>query len=268
MKGYVLAIITQFRRSRLRMHITFSFTSQEFSYVRLPSANLHLFQSMLYSLLPDELASRLHDEGFDSEGRRMKLFAMGWPVASSRPQFGEGTVVFPLPMRLTVSTPVNELASAFAAGAMSREDIRIGNNHLICNGIEKHGQKINSDSVTVRTLSPITCYEASERNGRQYTEYFAYDDERFVKGIHFNLLRKFRLLYPEKDIPEDSFSITPVGRLKERVSMFEKGGLFPIKGWWGKFRLAGNREILQTAIDCGLGAKNSSGWGCITIERG
>ena len=65
------------------MHITFSFTSQEFSYVRLPSANLHLFQSMLYSLLPDELASRLHDEGFDSEGRRMKLFAMGSIIIAS-----------------------------------------------------------------------------------------------------------------------------------------------------------------------------------------
>ena len=71
----------------------------------------------------------------------------------------------------------------------------------------------------------------------------------------------------EKDEPEDGFTITPVGHVKERVSMFEKGGLFLIKGWWGKFGLEGNRQLIQIAIDCGLSAKNSSGWVCVTIER-
>ena len=250
------------------MHITFSFSAHDNSSIRLPSANLHLFQSMLYSLLPHEQASQLHDEGYDSDGRRMKLFAMGWPVASSRPQFGEDTIIFPLPLTLTVSTPVKELIAGFSGGAMSRDDIRIGNNHLICSGIEKTEHTVSSGTVIIRTLSPVTCYHSTERNGRNYTKYFSPYDKEFQNGIHANLLRKFRLLNPEKDIPEDSFSITPLGRLKEKVSMFEKGGLFPVKGWWGKFSLEGNSEILQTAIDCGLGSKNSSGWGCITTERG
>ena len=248
------------------MHITFSFTSQEISNIRLPSANLHLFQSMLYSLLPSDMAAKIHDEGFDSDGRKMKLFAMSWPVSSARPQFGEGTIIFPLPLRLTVSTPIHELAAGFTGGALSREDIRIGNNHLICNNIEKHEHKINSESVTVKTLSPVTCYDSTERNGRQYTKYFTPNDNEFQNGIQFNLMRKFRLLNPGKEIPSETFSIKPIGHVKERVSMFEKGGLFPVKGWWGKFRLEGSREILQTAVDCGLGSKNSSGWGCITIE--
>lgn len=250
------------------MHITFSFTSNEISSVRLPSANLHLFQSMLYSLLPSDMAAKIHDEGFDSDGRKMKLFAMSWPASSARPQFGEGTIIFPLPIKLTVSTPITELITGFTVGAMSHDDIRIGNNHLTCGGLDKKEYKADTDSITVRTLSPVTCYDSVERNGRQYTKYFAPDDSEFQKGIHFNLLRKFRLLNPDKDIPSEFFTITPIGHVKERVSMFEKGGLFPVKGWWGKFRLEGSREILQTALDCGLGSKNSSGWGCITLERG
>ncbi len=79
------------RRLQSQMHITFTFTSSEISYVRLPSANLHLFQSMLYSILPFDIAVRIHDDGFDSDGRKMKLFAMSLPVASARPQFGENT---------------------------------------------------------------------------------------------------------------------------------------------------------------------------------
>lgn len=214
------------------------------------------------------MAAKIHDEGFDSDGRKMKLFAMSWPVSSARPQFGENTIIFPLPIKLTVSTPLGELITGFTAGAMSRDDIRIGNNHLTCSGIDKKEYKADSDSITVRTLSPVTCYDSTERSGRQYTKYFTPYDGEFQEGIRFNLLRKFRLLHPEKDEPEDGFTITPVGHVKERVSMFEKGGLFPVKGWWGKFRLEGNREILQTALDCGLGSKNSSGWGCITLERG
>ena len=248
------------------MHITFSFTSPEISSIRLPSANLHLFQSMLYSLLPHEKAAQLHDDGFNSDGRKMKLFAMGWPVASSRPQFGENTIILPLPIKLTVSTPMNELAADFSWGALGRDSIRIGNNRLICSSVEKHEYKITSDTVTIRTLSPITCYESTERSGRQYTKYFTPYGNGFQESVHANLIRKFKLLCPERSSPDDSFTITPTGQVKERVSMFEKGGLFPVKGWWGKFRLKGNKELLQAALDCGIGAKNSSGWGCITLE--
>ena len=46
---------------------------------------------------------------------------------------------------------------------MSRNDIRIGNNHLACSGIEKQEQKVNSDRAIVRTLSPVTCYNSSEK---------------------------------------------------------------------------------------------------------
>lgn len=214
------------------------------------------------------MAAKIHDEGFDSDGRKMKLFAMGWPCSCARPQFGENTIIFPLPLKLTVSTPINELMKGLTAGAMSRDDIRVGNNHLTCGGIEKKEYKADSNTITVRTLSPVTCYDSVERNGRNYTKYFTPEDDEFQTGIYINLQRKYRLLNPDKDIPSERFTIKATGHVKERVSMFEKGGLFPVKGWWGKFRLEGSREILQTALDCGLGSKNSSGWGCITLERG
>ena len=249
------------------MHITFLLTSSDKSSIRLPSANLHLFQSMLYSILPPELAGTLHDEGFDSDGRKMILFAMSWPVAASRPQFGEGTVIFPLPIKLIISTPLNDLAAGFSQGALNAGTLRIGNNTVTCSKVETERHMIFSDEIKITTLSPITCYETIERSGRNYTKYFSPDDEEFQNSIHANLLRKFKLLHPNESIFNWNFRITPLGKVRERVSMFETGGLFPIKGWWGDFRLEGNRELLQVAINCGLGSKNSSGWGCITERR-
>ena len=249
------------------MHITLWLTSSERSSIRLPSANLHLFQSMLYSLLPPGQAGSLHDEGFNSDGRRMKLFAMSWPSSSSRPQFGESTVVFPLPVTLTVTTPLNELTAGFSGGALSAGTLRIGNNTVTCSRVETQQQTAKTDSIIIDTLSPITCYETSEHDGRNYTRYFTPEDEQFQSSIHSNLLRKFNLLHPDENITGGNFKITPLGKVRERVSMFEKGGKFPVKGWWGRFKIEGRKELLQTALDCGLGSKNSSGWGCITERR-
>lgn len=248
------------------MHIKFLFSMPNNSSVRLPSANLHLFQAMLYSLLPPEEASILHDVGFNSDGRKMKLFAMSWPSSASRPQFGAETVIFPLPITLTVTTPIKKLIEGFTCKALSKEYIRIGNNKFICNSIETEQQTANSTDLTVKTLSPITCYETVENNGKHYTRYLSPYDEKFQKAIFVNLIRKFRLLNPDHEIPDDDFRITPIGTLKERISMYDrrKNGLFPIKGWWGNFRIEGNMELLQIALDCGLGSKNSSGWGCVS----
>lgn len=159
------------------MHIKFLFSMPDNSSVRLPSANLHLFQAMLYSLLPPEEASMLHDIGFNSNRRKMKLFAMSWPSSASRPQFGAETVIFPLPITLTVTTPVKKLIEGFTCRALSQEYIRIGSNKFICNSIETEQQIANSTELTVKTLSPITCYETIENNGKHYTRYLnPYDD--------------------------------------------------------------------------------------------
>ena len=50
----------------------------EDAFIRVPRSNLHLFQSLIYSVLPPDRAAFLHDEGYPVDGRRMKLFAMSW----------------------------------------------------------------------------------------------------------------------------------------------------------------------------------------------
>jgi len=40
-----------------------------------------------------------------------------------------------------------------------------------------------------------------------------------------------------------------------------------IVGWEGLFRIEGEGEILKVALESGLGAKNSAGFGCIISKR-
>jgi CRISPR-associated endoribonuclease Cas6 len=38
-----------------------------------------------------------------------------------------------------------------------------------------------------------------------------------------------------------------------------------IKGWMGDYELSGDPALLQIALDAGLGAKNSQGYGCCEL---
>ena len=251
------------------MHITLWFDAprpKPGAYIRVPRANLHLFQSLLYAVLPPDRAAFLHNEGYLVGGRRLKLFAMSWPMAASLPVFEERAIRFPLPVRLVVSTPVTATLDGIAGGVLTARELRIGNNKVVCERVSAEQQRAAGERLMVRTLSPITCYTQVEREGRPFTVYLEPDDKDFEYSIHNNLLRKFRALYPDREPPEGTVSITYVGDVYEKAARFREDSSFPIKGWMGRFLLEGPEELLQVALDCGLGAKNSSGWGCVARE--
>jgi CRISPR-associated endoribonuclease Cas6 len=125
---------------------------------------------------------------------------------------------------------------------------------------------VTSEEVRVKTLSPITCYSQMQRgDGRKYTVYFHPFSPDFSESVHNNLVKKFRALYPGQEVPEGKVEVRPLGKVWEQVAKFDEKSNFPIKGWEGEFLLKGPTPLLQVAVDCGLGAKNSGGWGCIVL---
>ena len=249
------------------MLVDLAFDSDEGEF-RVPKVNLYLFQAMLYDLLPRAFSSFLHDEGFSSDNRRFKLFAFSWPRGEGKPSFTESSIIFKYPVRLTVSTPVQPTLTGIADGALGKPRIRIGNNTVFCSKISFRKTEAKEDALSVYTLSPITCYSTLyKRTGEPYTLYHNPNDSEFAEQIRSNLLRKNQALHPELPAPEGELDITPSKSVREQVARFRPEDPRPIKGWWGRFTLRGPVDLLQTALDCGLGAKNSAGFGCVEPAR-
>lgn len=246
------------------MHITLCLTSDTLDLIRLPRANLHIFQSLIYNIMPKGNASFIHNEGYSSGEKQLKLFAMSWPKSEERPKLEQGAILFRLPIRLTVSTPVQETMNAIVYGAATAEQMRIGTNHIKCSCVEVRQYRAYGNSITVDTISPVTCYRNISYGEHRYTEYFSPDMQEFEDFVHNNLRSKFRALHPGADVPAEAVRVTPLDDVYERVAMHSKVSHVPVKGWSGRFLLEGPQELLQTALDCGIGAKNSGGWGCIT----
>lgn len=227
------------------MHITFRLRGEN-DFLRVPSANLHLFQSLLYRILPPERAAFLHEEGYRVDGRSMKLFAMSWPIASGRPVFEEKAIRFPLPVSLVVSTPVEPTLDGLASGALDAEKLRVGNNVLYCDHIEVRQLHASGESLVVRTLSPITCYDQVERYGKPYTIYFGPYQKDFPVSVSNNLRRKFQALYPGRPLPESPVQIEPIGRPLERIARFSPDVSFPIKAGGDAFALKAPKSFCKS----------------------
>ena len=140
------------------MHITLYFKATERDFIRVPRANLHLFQSLLYNVFPPEHASFLHDEGYVVKGKHLKLFAMSWPISEKAPEFEERAIKFPSLVKLVISTPNRNLVDGITGSILRGERLRIGNNAVICSKVEAEQQVVTKNSVVVDTLSPVTCY--------------------------------------------------------------------------------------------------------------
>lgn len=249
------------------MHITFCFDKagpHDSARLTLPRTYLYLFHALIYSIMTDDTAAFLHDSGYNIDGHSMKMFAMGWPITPSAPRTEGNTITFPLPFALMLSTPVDDIIDALLRGIRMKEELRIGGSTVICDRVIMENHRVSGTRAKIRTISPITCYERIDRNGRPYTIYFRPEERDFSELVHANLVRKFIALHPGRDVPDGSVSIRPVGEMREMVSNFEPQSSFPTKGWSGHFVLEGPEELLNIALNCGVGSRNSMGWGCVT----
>ena len=76
-----------------------------------------------------------------------------------------------------------------------------------------------------------------------------------------NLLKKYEILN-KQDIVIDNFNIYPISKIKMNIVQYK--GII-IKGYSGYFSVSGDNKLLQVMVDCGIGSKNSQGFGCIDI---
>jgi len=146
-------------------------------------------------------------------------------------------------------------------GILSENGIHIGQVRLGITSVECNQALIKQQSIIVKTLSPVTVYSTLLRpDGRKYTLYHHPLTKDFQQQIQRNMLKKYQLVYQSNPITE-RFDIQPVASFKQRVSFYKE---IIIKGYVGKFRLsADDPKLLSLALDTGLGAKGSLGFGCI-----
>jgi CRISPR-associated endoribonuclease Cas6 len=234
------------------------------------------------------LARSLHDRGAKFEKRQFRLFTFS--RLSGRFKLQDRFISFKGPIFLWVASPMVQILESFASHIIKKGKVKLGNSYLQPTSVEVSLDEQFTGQILVRTLSPITAYSTLQTSdGRRKTYYYSPFEQDFCRLIQENLFKKWTALQnglygaglsgsADKNLAEGKNSLSEENQSdrksvlsfkiwREKVSNRNHHILSfkdtIIKAWSGLYRLEGSEELMRVAFDCGLGAKNSQGFGMI-----
>ena len=240
--------------------------------IHLPINYNYFLASAIYGFLREsdpEYADFLHQDGYEQENRRFKLFTFSQLMAKRREIRGD-QIHFRSPLTWYVSSSQEPFLENFAAALMGAGILQIEGHRLQVQDVEVLRQPRFGPQMTFRCLSPITMSTMRERDGQLGTHYCLPDDLQFSELVRQNLIRKYEAVYRHPPT-EKSFAMT-----FDQAYMDKKGGRVTrlvnykgirIRGVVSPFHVIGAPELIRVGYACGFGDKNSAGFGMVEISR-
>lgn len=232
--------------------------------VILPFSYNEIVQGFIYRNIEDSLAEDLHNKGFVYKKRNFKLFTFSRVLGKTKIE--KDFFKITPPFKLVVSSPCDRVIQSLVENLIKLEEISFGDNKVYVESIDIKCAPEIQGPVFIKMLSPVTVYSTlTTPNGRKKTYYYNPREREFLELIRQNIIKKHIAFYRKTPSSQD-FAIEPVRVRREDEKIISYKG-FVIKGWMGRYRLSGAKELLQLAYDTGIGAKNSQGFGCFEVEE-
>ncbi len=229
--------------------------------VVLPVDYNRLVQAAIYRNISRELADFLHDKGFLFGKRQFKMFTFSRLEGHCKLDKDNKRFIYKGDITLHVSSPIEKFVEDLTNTIVTKGFIVLGRRTLKVAELAFPAKPaMKNGKIKIHMLSPLTVYSTlMTPDGKKKTYYFSPYEKEFSVLINSNIKKKHFLL-SSKNIKSD-IVVKPL-RVKEVVVMY-KGTL--VKGWMGRFSLAGPRALITTAYEAGLGAKNSQGLGMFEV---
>ncbi|MCM1271708.1 MAG: CRISPR-associated endoribonuclease Cas6 [Ruminococcus flavefaciens] len=235
---------------------TISITFQS-SGIPIPISYQYGVQSLLYSILRQaDSTSTWHDNGYEYNKRTYKLFTFS--SLRGKKTIADKRITFHDLMYLDVRSASDAFCNALIVGLKSDEKFELYGNQLSVQSVTWESPEITESSLKIKMLSPLTVYRTENGKSKFYTPL----DKEFSEQINQNFQRKYAAF--TGNMSKSDIRILPlhVSGSDKYVTTFKD---IHITAWRGEYQLFGNPEYLQFLYYCGLGAKNSNGFGMFEV---
>jgi CRISPR-associated endoribonuclease Cas6 len=232
----------------------------------LPLNYQYAVASLIYTTLGNasaEFASRLHDEGYSTEGRRFKLFTFSRLAPRRSRTAGDQLLLEDPTVSLQISSPVGDFIEHFVTGLFQSETFNIAGAHFKLEQAETLPAPTLISRMSFRALSPIT---ETIGEGHKHPRFLSPEDD-WSEIMQRNLLRKYRALYGRD--PSDTQLrwtwdhpyLAEAARRGRRASVLTDINGTKIRGWLAPFTVEGSPELIEIGYEAGYGSRNSMGFG-------
>ena len=234
----------------------------------LPINYNHFLTCVIYQFLKgsdSEYADFLHQDGYESENRRFKLFTFSQLMAKRRQIRGD-MIEFRSPVTWFVSSSQKPFLENFAATLVQIGILQVERHRLRVQDVEVLPQPRFRPKMTFRCLSPITMSTTRQRDNQSVTHFCLPDDPQFSELVGQNLSRKYEAIYQEP--PQDS----SFAMIFDKGYMAKKNGAVTrlvdykgvkIRGVVSPFHVIGAPDLIRVGYECGFGDKNGAGFGMV-----
>lgn len=228
------------------------------SEIKLPRDNLYMVQAMLYNLIEKSTTKR---------NQKLELFAFSWLKGHGGSRKSGQSIIFRPPLTFVITSPMRSVMEHLAGEDLGSKRLRLGQADLECRDVKVYEPEVMGNSIEIKTLSPVTVFSTEKREGKMdLINYYSPSDTEFSAKIDADLRNKYGVLFSGEIPSSDPVTITPLGEPRKQTARFRSKDLEAVTGWWGNFKLEGPQELLQLALDAGIGHKNSTGWGCLEFK--
>ena len=243
----------------MQFRLYFSFPGQ----LSLPLGYNHILQGFIYETLraEPENSAFLHDHGYIDENRPFKLFVFS--QIDGKYEVKAPKIFFNESISFEIRSPMSDFCDIFYLALMHREQYILNGQEVFLTGCVATKRTITSDDIKVRTLSPIALTKTCMDEDSKKTIYISPDDEEYETSVISNFVNKYRAAYGNG--PEPGLRICPVNVTGKDKVVTKFGGKIYVTAWNGIYRLTGDPHYLQFLYDCGVGAKNSQGFGMVEM---
>jgi len=228
--------------------------------VILPKHYNYLLQALIYNSISPPLSRFLHEGGFMHGKRSFKLFTFS--RLSGNYNFYGDKIVFDGEVSLWVSSPIHRFVKDLVNFLVKSGSLKLGSNNMRVAEVYIPEQPRFKGELKIRTLSPVTVYSTLYTpDGKKKTYYYSPYEGEFSELIERNARRKYEV-WLGRGSSDRRLCVEPAGRNREVVVIY-KGTV--IKGWTGNFLLKGSKDLIKVVYECGLGSKNSQGFGMFEV---
>ena len=178
-----------------------------------------------------------------------------------------------------VSSPFEtDFPQHFINGLLSADIVKIGNksggSNFEISSVTQEKSPILSNIEKYELLSPASVSTVTSENDKKKIYYFRADDDGVEEALCQNLLRKYETLNrkPYSGYLNINLDKEYIAHHRKKLSKLVKirEGLANetrIKAFYCPLKIEAETDMQQLAWDCGIGERNSMGFGCLGIQE-
>jgi CRISPR-associated endoribonuclease Cas6 len=240
------------------MRLKISLASKNTNY-KIPFNYNHILSAIIYRKIEDlDLASKLHSSmGF-------KHFTFSQLSIHHRMITKEGIISKDGKFEFYISSPNDYLIQSMVDGFIEDQNVIFKGNNLIVEQVELLKKPSFKHKMQMKTMSPIIVRIKREIKGKLKIWDMNPGELQFYTGLQKNLINKYTSFYNNYDGDEYVQIVPELKSVKrKRITINKNGTETHNRAYQMRFNINADPKLIEFAYDCGLGEKNSMGFGMI-----